>query len=101
VARNHVAVVNEDGPDLDRNEENHVQVSLHGANKDEDAVDCQKGWSWRIAGTRDRDTHWYGRDCTYPSSGWNASAAHGVGTICRQYAATCTWKFCEDQPIHL
>lgn len=40
MARNHVAVVNENGPDLDRSEENHVQVSLHGANEDEDAVDC-------------------------------------------------------------
>jgi hypothetical protein len=40
VARNHVAVVNEDGPDLDRNEENHVQVSLHGADEDEDALEC-------------------------------------------------------------
>lgn len=39
MARNHVAVVNENGPDLDRSEENHVQVSLHGANEDEDAVD--------------------------------------------------------------
>lgn len=29
----------------------------------------------------DWDTHWYGRDCTYPSSGWKASAAHGVGTV--------------------
>jgi hypothetical protein len=25
-------------------------------------------------------THWYGRDCAYPSSGWKASAAQGVGT---------------------
>lgn len=25
-------------------------------------------------------THWYGNDWTYPSSGWKASAAHGVGT---------------------
>lgn len=25
-------------------------------------------------------THWYGSDWTYPSSGWNARAAHGVGT---------------------
>jgi hypothetical protein len=39
MARNHVTVVNEDGPDLDCNEENHVQVSLHGANEDEDALE--------------------------------------------------------------
>jgi hypothetical protein len=25
-------------------------------------------------------TYWYGSDWTYPSSGWNAKAAHGVGT---------------------
>lgn len=45
VAGNHVAVVNQDGPDLDRAEEDHVQMALHGADKDEDAVkvsqDCQ------------------------------------------------------------
>lgn len=26
-------------------------------------------------------TYWYGNDCTYPSRGWKANAAHGVGTI--------------------
>lgn len=36
----------------------------------------------------DWDTHWYGRDCTYPSSGWKASAAHGVGTIMLSALAT-------------
>lgn len=45
-----------------------------------------RGMALRIAATGDRDTDWYGRDCTYPSSGWNASAAHGVGTISRQHA---------------
>lgn len=35
VVRNHVTVVNEDGPDLDSNEEEHVQISLHWANEDE------------------------------------------------------------------
>jgi hypothetical protein len=37
VTRNHVAVVNENGPDLDGNEENHVEVSVHGADEDEGA----------------------------------------------------------------
>jgi hypothetical protein len=38
MARNHVAVVNEDGPNLDTNEEDQVQVSLHWANENEDMV---------------------------------------------------------------
>lgn len=39
MARNHVAVVNKDGPDLDRTKEDHVQVSLHEANEDKDALE--------------------------------------------------------------
>lgn len=38
VARDHVAVVDQDGPDLDGNEEDHVQVALHWADEDEEAV---------------------------------------------------------------
>lgn len=38
VARDHVAVVDQDGPDLDGDEEDHVQVALHWANEDEEAV---------------------------------------------------------------
>lgn len=37
VARDHVAVVDQDGPDLDRYEEDHVQMSLHWAEEDEGA----------------------------------------------------------------
>jgi hypothetical protein len=38
VAGNHVAVVNEDGPDLNADEEEHVEVLLHGAEVDENTV---------------------------------------------------------------
>lgn len=38
VARDHVAVVDEDGPDLDGDEEDHVQVALHWADEDEEAL---------------------------------------------------------------
>jgi hypothetical protein len=47
VAGNHVAIVDEDGPDLNADEEEHVEVLLHGADVDEDTVrvsrssDCQ------------------------------------------------------------
>ena len=37
VAGDHVAVVDQDGPDLDGHEEDHVQISLHGADEDEEA----------------------------------------------------------------
>lgn len=39
MTRDHVAVVDQDGPDLDGNEEGHVQVSLHWASEDEDALE--------------------------------------------------------------
>lgn len=39
VVRNHVTVVNQDGPDLDSDEEGHVQISLHWANEDEEAFE--------------------------------------------------------------
>lgn len=38
VAGDHVAVVNEDGPDLNTDKEEHVKVLLHGADVDEDTV---------------------------------------------------------------
>lgn len=38
VAGDHVAVVDQDGPDLDGDEEDHVEISLHGADEDEEAV---------------------------------------------------------------
>ena len=38
VARNHVAVVDEDGPDLHRQEEHHVEVLLDRANEGEDTA---------------------------------------------------------------
>lgn len=38
VARDHVAVVDQDGPDLDCDEEDHVQVALHWAEEDEEAL---------------------------------------------------------------
>lgn len=38
VARDHVAVVDQDGPDLDGDEEDHVQVALHWADEDEEAL---------------------------------------------------------------
>lgn len=34
VPGDHVAVVDEDGPDLHSNEENHVEVAVHGAEED-------------------------------------------------------------------
>ena len=37
VAGNHVAIVNEDGPDLDKNEKYDVEVLLYRENKDENA----------------------------------------------------------------
>lgn len=37
VTRDHIAVVDEDGPDLDGNEEGHVKVAVHGADEDEGA----------------------------------------------------------------
>jgi hypothetical protein len=38
VASNHVTVVNEDSPDLNADEKEHVEVLLHGADVDEDMV---------------------------------------------------------------
>lgn len=38
VARNHVSVVDQNGPDLDQNEHDQVQVSLHRADEDKDVV---------------------------------------------------------------
>lgn len=38
VTGNHVAVVNENGPDLNSDEKDKVEVSLHGAEKDESAI---------------------------------------------------------------
>ena len=35
VAGDHVTIVNEDGPNLHSDEENHVEVSVHRADKDE------------------------------------------------------------------
>jgi len=40
VARDHVAVMDEDGPDLHENEQHHVQVLLHRADEDENT-----GWA--------------------------------------------------------
>lgn len=42
MARDHVPVMDQDGPDLDGNEEDHVKMSLHWANEDEDALEAQK-----------------------------------------------------------
>ena len=42
VAGDHVAVVDQDGPDLDGDEEDHVEISLHGADEDEEAGDWEK-----------------------------------------------------------
>lgn len=39
MARDHVTVVDQDGPDLDSNEEDHVQISLHWPDEDGDAVE--------------------------------------------------------------
>lgn len=48
MARNHVAVVDEDGPDLDGDEEDQVQISLHGADEDEDAFRILEKVFWRV-----------------------------------------------------
>lgn len=37
MARDHIAVVDEDRPDLHSDEKNHVQVAIHGANEDKGA----------------------------------------------------------------
>lgn len=42
MAGDHVAVVNEDGPDLDADEEEHVEVLLHRADVDKDTVDVSE-----------------------------------------------------------
>jgi len=39
MARDHVTVVNQDGPDLDSTEEGHVKMSLHWTNEDKDAIE--------------------------------------------------------------
>jgi hypothetical protein len=38
MASNHVAVVDKNGPDLNTDEKEHVEVLLHGAEVDKDAV---------------------------------------------------------------
>jgi hypothetical protein len=38
VTGDHVAIVDKDGPELDNDEEEHVEVLLHRADIDEDAV---------------------------------------------------------------
>ena len=39
VARDHVTVVNENCPNLDSDEKDKVEISLHGAEKDESAIE--------------------------------------------------------------
>ncbi len=39
MARDHVTVVDQDGPDLDSNEEDQIQISLHWPDEDGDAVE--------------------------------------------------------------
>lgn len=55
MTRNHVAVVNQDGPDLNRNEEDQVQISLHGENEDEDALE---GFRMVIEDRRNEEEEW-------------------------------------------
>jgi hypothetical protein len=43
MAGNHVAVVDKDGPDLNTDEEEHVEVLLHGADVDKDTVAVNTG----------------------------------------------------------
>jgi hypothetical protein len=38
VARDHIAVVNEDGPNLDTNKEDQVEVPLHWTDEDKKAL---------------------------------------------------------------
>lgn len=67
VARDHVAVVNEDGPDLHESEEGHVEVLLEGADEDEDAAVGVSGSDTPGSGDVDdrmNGTYWYGRDWT-------------------------------------
>lgn len=42
VAGDHVAVVDEDGPDLNADEEEHVEVLLHGADVDKDTAEVSE-----------------------------------------------------------
>lgn len=42
VTGNHVAIVDEDSPDLNADEEEHVEVLLHGADVDEDTVQVSR-----------------------------------------------------------
>ena len=74
MARDHVSIVNQDRPELDKNEQPDVEVSVEREHVDKDA-DCQCGLN-----TTAVSTHWYGRDWAYPSTGWNASADQGVAT---------------------
>jgi hypothetical protein len=39
MAGNHIAIVNEDCPDLDSNKEDHVQMSLHWTDENKDAFE--------------------------------------------------------------
>jgi hypothetical protein len=48
VARDHVAIVDEDGPDLHRDEEHHVQVPVHGADEDEGAGHVLARLRWLV-----------------------------------------------------
>lgn len=54
VARDHVAVVDQDGPDLDGDEEDHVQVALHWADEDEETVRMLA--TGRVAGSGNGET---------------------------------------------
>jgi len=72
----HVPVVDQDRPQLDEDEEDEVGVLVHGADEDEDAA----GYEFSSLAKVPCMTHWYGRDCAYPSTGWKARADQGVGT---------------------
>lgn len=46
VSRDHVAIVDEDGPDLYGDEENHVQVTVHWADEDKGAGHVSTKGKW-------------------------------------------------------
>ena len=89
-AGNHVAVVDEDGPELDQDEEDGVEVLLHGADEDKDAgrtesVFGEQGENEQkrtgkesTAGTRQRD-----------GKQWRPTAS-GLNKGNRQHSVTCS-----------
>ena len=61
VARDHVAIMDEDSPDLHSNEEDHVEIPVHGAEEYEGASHVLVDQDVAVHVS---DSYWYGSDCT-------------------------------------